>query len=423
MDVVWEILNAIGHGIVRMLIQPFFYIAILLIVLQYRRQILLERKLFSVKMHSLWHQVFRTFLGGLIAGVVVSIVMLFTGMTMTANGILLIWTVSLILILFRVRYLCLAYSIGALGIIQFIVHWTTASGMSGFWPTVLQTIRELNIPALLALVALLHLAEALLMRFQGSRFASPLFLAGKRGKLVGGHQMQSYWPIPLLLLIPAQTGSMLPWTPFFGGDVWNQGWLLMAFPVVVGFSEMTQSYLPKEKVRRSSNWLFMYSVILLVFAFGAGAWSPLTVVAALVGIGLHEWIYVNSRREEMERSPFYVHDQRGLQVLSVIPNTPAAELGIQSGEIIHKVNGVQVLTKEELHQALRINSAFCKLEVLNHAGESKFLQRAIFAGEHHQLGVILAPDEDAAHYVGLAPTSFFQLIRMKLGGVQSRMKM
>ncbi|MCF6944235.1 hypothetical protein, partial [Klebsiella pneumoniae] len=94
-------------------------------------------------------------------------------------------------------------------------------------------VAGLDIPALLALVAVLHLAEALLIRLQGATFANPLFIEGKRGKLVGGYQMQVFWPIPLFLLIPGASDTVLPWTPLFGGDGWSGGFSMMALPVVI----------------------------------------------------------------------------------------------------------------------------------------------------------------------------------------------
>ena len=106
--------------------------------------------------------------------------------------------------------------IGLLGIIQFGLSWFPNWQPEGWIGQVTSTILGLDIPALLALSAVLHFAEALLVRIQGSRFATPLFLEGKRGKLVGGYQMQSFWPLPLFLLVPAVGGgSVLPWTPFF----------------------------------------------------------------------------------------------------------------------------------------------------------------------------------------------------------------
>lgn len=416
MDIVLEWLWRLSDALVQFLAQPFYYISIILIMLQYRRQVHLERKLFHVRLHSWGRQTWITLLGGLLAGIIVSLISAFLGTTLTFNGVILIWAVSIVLLLFRVRYLCFAYSVGLLGVIQFILSWFPGFNLDGFGQEVLTAVRELNIPSLLALVALLHLAEALLVKWQGTTFAGPLFYEGKRGKVVGGYQMKSFWPVPLFLLIPAQTtGSLLLWTPFFGGDAWQSGFSLIALPVVIGFSEMTVSALPKNKARLTSSRLLIYSIVLLGLALLAGWWSPLTVVAAIAAFVLHELLVWYSRFEEQNRSPFFVHPQRGLKVLAVLPGSPAEELGIQAGEVIFKVNGIPVNTKEQLHSGLRMNSAFCKLEVLNQQGESKFLQRAIYAGDHHQLGVILAPDDDAPVALRVKPLSLLELLSPRRG--------
>ncbi|MNX29171.1 Cell division topological determinant MinJ [compost metagenome] len=421
MDIVLEWLWRLSDALVQFLAQPFYFISIILIMLQYRRQVHLERKLFHVRLHSWGRQTWITLLGGLLAGILVSLISAFLGTTLTFNGVLLIWAVSIVLLLFRVRYLCFAYSVGLLGVIQFILSWFPNFNLDGFGQEVLTTVRELNIPSLLALVALLHLAEALLVKWQGTTFAGPLFYEGKRGKVVGGYQMKSFWPVPLFLLIPAQTaGSLLPWTPFFGGDAWQSGFSLIALPVVIGFSEMTVSTLPKNKARLTSSRLLIYSIVLLGLALLAGWWSPLTVVAALAAFLLHELLVWYSRFEEQNRSPFFVHPQRGLKVLAVLPGSPAEELGIKAGEVIFKVNGTPVNTKEQLHSGLRMNSAFCKLEVLNQQGESKFLQRAIYAGDHHQLGVILAPDDDAPVALRVKPLSLLELLSPRRGAAERK---
>ncbi|WP_159081961.1 PDZ domain-containing protein [Paenibacillus sp. CAA11] len=411
-----EWLWTLTDALVQLLAQPFYYISILLIALQYRRQVLLERRLFHVRLHSWVMQTLRTMLGGLLAGLGVSAVSLAFGMTLSLEGVLMLWAVSIVLMLLQIRYLCLAYAVGVLGIAQFVVNrfpsWTGA----GWGAEVLSALRELNIPALLALAALLHIAEALLVRWQGASFAGPLFYEGKRGKPVGGFQMQSFWPVPLLLLVPAQTaGSVLPWTPLFGGDAWQGGFSLLGLPVIIGFSEMTRSALPKAKARLSSGRLLAYGLLLLALALFSRWYSPLMPVAALVAFLLHEGLIWYSRFEEHNRSPIFVHSPRGLKVLAVLPDSPAEKLGIASGEVISRVNGMKITTKEDLHAALRLNPAFCKLEVLNLSGESKFLQRAIFAGEHHQLGVILAPDEDAPAVLRPQSLSLLQLLSPRRG--------
>lgn len=404
----WNLAGAVGQ----LFLQPFYYISMIMVLLLYRRQVILERRLFHVRLNNWIAQTWRTVLGGLLAGICVSLISAFIGMTLTVEGILCIWAVAIVLLLIRVRYLCLAYSVGLLGVIQFVLDRFPSFVGSGWGAEVIRAVRELNIPALLCLVGLLHLAEGLLVRWQGASFAGPLFFEGKRGKLVGGYQMQSLWPVPLLLLIPAHTtGGVLPWTPLFGGDAWQEGFGFVALPIIIGFSEMTSGMLPKVKARLTSNRLMVYGLAVLALALLSHWWGWLLLPAALVSFLAHEGLVWFSRFEEQEASPLFVNPVGGLKVLAILPGSPAQEMGIQAGETISKVNGVPVPTKEEMHAALRMNPAFCKLEVLNLKGELKFLQRAIYAGEHHQLGVILAPDDKAPVAVRLQPLSLLQLLK------------
>ncbi|MWV46667.1 serine protease [Paenibacillus sp. HJL G12] len=420
MEVALELLWHWTDAVVQLLLQPFYYISILFMMLVYRRQVLLERRLFSVRLHSWGLQTWRTLIGGLLAGISVSVVIAFLGISLSQQAVWCIWIVAIILLLFRVRYLCFAYSIGILGIIQFVIGFFPDWNPDGIAGTAAETVRGLDIPALLALVAVLHLAEALLVKLQGAGFANPVFMESKRGKLVGGYQMQAFWPIPLFLLIPAPSaGALLPWTPLLGGDGWSSGFSMAALPVVIGFSEMTQSMLPQVKADRTFKRLLVYSFALLAISLLASWWKPLMIAAALVSILVHEGLLWYSRLEEQQSSPMFVHPQQGLKVLAVIPGSPAESLGIQAGEAIVKINGISIRTKEQMHAALRKNPAFCKLEVRNLQGESKFLQRAIYAGEHHQLGAILAPDPDVGVALVMKPVSIFQLIAMK---VQSKNK-
>ncbi|UUZ91191.1 hypothetical protein LJK87_36605 [Paenibacillus sp. P25] len=226
----------------------------------------------------------------------------------------------------------------------------------------------------------------------------------------------------LFLIVPVQGGGGTPppWTPLLGGELWQGGWTIVGFPVMIGFAEMTMSRLPKAKVRLSSNLLVLYSLILLAFA-ALAAWVPVvTLPAAILAILLHEGIVWFSRWDEAHRNPIFVHSNRGLKILGIIPGSPAQELGVQTGETIHKVNGIPVRSRSELHQAIQTNPAFCRLEILNLEGESKFVKRAIFSGEHHQLGMILAPDQDALYYVEERQTHIFAYLSRRLVGLLTR---
>lgn len=409
MNAIPELLGSLGTAVLHLLTQPYYYIALIFIALYYRKQVVLERKLVHVKLHSWGEETWRTVWTGLVMGLLVSLAAIALGVSLSGPAVAVIWVVSLLLLLVRVRYLCFAYSIGLIGIIQFIVSFVPESSYSGWIGTVITTVKEMNIPALLALAALLHLAEALLVRWQGARLASPLFLEGKRGKVVGGYQLQAFWPLPLFLLIPAGAGvGELPWQPLLGG-----GLGLVSLPVIIGFSEMTQGMLPQRKATRTAGRLLIYSIVLLALSLLAAWWSPLTLLAALAALTLHEGLVAYSALEERSSSPVFVHPQHGLKVLAVLPESPAHELGILPGEVLLKVNGILLTRKPQLHEALRLNPAFCKLEVRNNEGESKYLQRPIYDGDHHQLGIILAPETDEDLTIQPYPSSIYGIIGMK----------
>jgi hypothetical protein len=420
MDIALDIGLRFGRAVGSMLMQPFYYIAILLVVLQYRRQIALERKLFHVRLHSLWSETWRAVLWGLAAGMAASVVMGAVGSTVQPEALILMWVIMLVLALFRFRWLCISYAVGILGVMQaaaVLAPWLSEQqGLA--W--LIRAVNSLSIPSLLAVTAILHVVEALLVRKLGSRTATPLFYEGKRGKLVGGFQLQSFWPVPLLLLVPMSGGSALPWTTLIGGDLWQSGWMFVPFPIIMGFSSRALTRLPEEKARRSSGLLLGYSAVVMAMAMASYVWPVLTIGASLLTILLHELVIWLESWSETQNEPRFIHSSRGLTVLAVLPNSPAAELGILPGEIITKVHGIPVRTREKLHEAMRMNAAFCKLEVINLAGQSKFLQRALYEGDHHQLGVVLAPDEDASYYVTNQPMGLIGYMGTKLAGLEHK---
>ncbi|MEF2243908.1 PDZ domain-containing protein [Paenibacillus sp. IITD108] len=399
MNTIISWLGQFGEALLQLVTQPFYYLAILFIVLQMTRQMRLERQMFAVKLHDWKALTIKAIFAGLVIGIAASIIGIWIGAALTASALLWLWGIAAVLLLIRVRYLCFAYSSGLIAILQWGFSFTPLAEREDWLGSVVKSLTEIEAASLLLLVALLHLAEALLVRWQGSNLSTPLFLEGKRGKLVGGYMLQGFWPVPLFLVVPAASGGLtLPWDPLFSLGSGHSNWTIIAFPVMIGFTELTRSMLPEQKAKAASNKLIIYSIIIVVLAIAAWQWTPVLPVAAAAAILLHEWMVWSSQRHENARSPLYVHDSRGLRILGIVPHTPAHTMGLLPGEIIVKVNGEKVYTKEQLYAALMINPAFCKLEVLNREGEMKFAQRARYAGEHHQLGVILAPDEQATYY-------------------------
>ncbi|WP_240647744.1 serine protease [Paenibacillus nanensis] len=418
LDTAQAMLELLGEAVLQLLIQPFYYIAVLFIILQYSRQMRMERQLFAVKLHNWIGLTAKAVLMGLLAGLAASLAGAFIGATLSGTAVIWLWAVAALLMIIRIRYLCFAYSAGIILLLQWIVGFTPLAERADWLGAAAASLEGIDGSGLLLLVALLHLAEALLVKLHGDRLSTPLFLEGKRGKLVGGYMLQGFWPVPLFLLAPVADSAAaghastltLPWTPLFGAD-WSQGWTIVALPMVIGMTEMTRAMLPKAKAKHAAQGLLAYSIILGAAAIAAW-WQPaLLPLAAVLSFVLHEALIWRSKLAESKRTPLYVHDARGLRILGIVPGTPAEAMGLLAGETLHKVNGRRVFSKEELYEALAVNSAFCKLEVYNTEGELKFAQRARYAGEHHQLGVILAPDEQANYYAANGPASLLALIR------------
>ncbi|MDF2925454.1 MAG: serine protease [Paenibacillaceae bacterium] len=401
MDLALDILSAWGQAALRLLLHPFYYLGIVLILLQYRRQIQLERKLFHSRIHHLASEAWRLVLWGLAAGSGVSLVMAFLGSALTAEAVLLLWAAAGILMLFRLRFLCIAYAAGVLGTVKAVLDWVPAGSDYAAAGWLYRWMERVDAPGLLALAGVLHLAEAMLIRYQGSRTASPLFLESKRGRIMGGFQMYGFWPLAMFLIVPAagSGGIGLPWEPLFGAGLVSGGWTVLAVPAVLGFTEQTWTELPRVKARRSSGLLMVYAVAVVGLALAAHWVAPLLIAASVLTIILHEALIWISNWQEAKRQPIYVHEPQGLKILAVLPGSPAAALGLETGEIIEKVNGMRVRTKEELHLALQANPAYCKLELLNLDGQTRFAGRAVFSGDHHQLGILLCPDDDARYVV------------------------
>lgn len=408
---VW--LEQLGAALLQLVLNPFYYVGLFLVALLYRRQVVLERKLFAVRLHATAAQFLSALLWGWVGGLFISIGAVGTGIVLNMSTIIWVWVVTLILLIFRMRFACLAYAAGIIGILHVIADAFPHLSDVAQLENVVTSLSEVHPPSLFALVALLHLVEAIFIRIHGARNATPLFVEGKRGKVVGAYHLQGFWAVPLFLVVPFTTGigaDALPWPMFFGGSEWHAGWSLLAFPAFIGFSQMTMAELPEQNARRSAKLLLGFALIIGILAVASEYWSILTIAAAVVSILLHETLLKYSSQREKNGIPYFVDAERGLKILAVVPGSPAHQLGILSGEIILKANGIIVNTKEELHAALRTNTAFCKLEVLNLEGHNKYMHRALFDGEHHLLGLIIVPDKQVPYHMELKPFTLLSLL-------------
>ncbi|OEH86796.1 hypothetical protein BHU72_00560 [Desulfuribacillus stibiiarsenatis] len=409
---------AILHNMKFLLLNPFIYVVILLITLQYRRMIEKERSMYSVRINSVADQTIQSIGFGFLGGLFATALLLVVGVVLNPYDMVYVWVVAVFVALINIRYLCFSYATGILGILAFVTmllpNGETLPLIGGLWTGVSQ----LNVPMLIALVAILHLTEAMLIWIHGDKKASPVFLSGSRGKLVGGFTMQKFWLVPLFIIVAIDPASlqMSPSTsPDGGGTILFPDWWpllplstllgsgvilgMLPVPAVLGYGDIAVSRTPRQKAKQTAKWLALYSVVLLMLGL-VSQYSPwLLLLAALFSAVAHESIIVFTQRKEFLDTPMYSKPLKGVRILQVLPNSTAQKLGLTSGEVILKVNGFPIYHKSELHYALSLQPVYVKLEIEDLNGEIKFAQTALYQGEHHSLGIILVPDDDATHYV------------------------
>ncbi|QNG60275.1 PDZ domain-containing protein [Bacillus sp. PAMC26568] len=377
-----EALLAIGRFFVHPLVYFFLIYSLVLGFFRIKR----ERKSFHTRIHDIYDEVRFTYSKGLLAGLSVSVATFAMGMMIPFGTIILLASVTLVLSLtFQLRFLSPAYTMGLTIFAVFMILQTKAFS---FLPDMSGT----SYSVLALLMGLLIVSEGVLA-FRTAHFrTSPFLLKSSRGLPIGNHIANRTWMLPLFLLVPGGSlTSALPWWPVL--TIGDEPFLLMFIPYIIGFHQRVQGSLPKESIMVTSKRVIWLGVIIAVIAAGSVWFTPLAFAAALLAIIGREFLTIRQRMNDDSAAFYFSKRDHGLMVLGILPQSPAVKLELEVGEIIMKTNGVSVKTVDEFYQALQINGAFCKMEVIGINGEIRFVQGAVYKGEHHELGILFVQDE------------------------------
>ncbi|MEG6615134.1 PDZ domain-containing protein [Peptococcaceae bacterium 1198_IL3148] len=368
------------------LFNPLFWLVLLLIAFQYRRMLKIRQSFFGVKNGNWLPDLVQATGYGLVGGFIGSLLMVFVGLTLSGSGLNYIWPVALLLLLIDARFLCFAY---AGGIVAF-------SSLVFGWP-------QVSVPQVLALVAILHMVESVLIYFSGHLGAVPAYIKIGPDQVVGGYVLQRFWPIPVVaLLIVGQTtavhaGVAMPdWWPLIKPEleVADPDTLLYAlFPVMagLGYGDLVTARRPQEKAHISAKYLFIYSVVLLLLAVLAGKYFAVAVIAALFSPLGHEALIHVGQRMELQDKPIYVPPSHGVKVLDVIPKTAAWRIGLRSGDVIIGINDMPLFNKAALDYLLRYTAGFVEVSYISGQQQS-YRRELVKLTDSEFFGVIPVPD-------------------------------
>lgn len=401
-DFIKLLFTAFAHSIT-----SFLYILIIMMVyLHIKTRAQLEETWLGFFRNPIKDRLMNAMLYGMITGLAASTLIAATGIPIDLNTILVIWPLALFLTLLDIRYLCFSYAGGLLSLVSLFFGWP-----------------NIQVPAVIALIGILHLVESILIVLDGHRDALPVVMEHKRFKPVGGFVMNKLWPVPLVILaIPTQilpaAGGTVPmpdWWPAFGMQR-EGGLMLFPLAIILEYSGLAITGIPKQRTRTIGLWLAAYSLFILGLASLSISIHWLQYAGAILMPLLHECILHGSWKSQLKGKPVFGAPWRGIRILDVFPENMGSKMGLQPGDILMNVNGQAVNSEEMLRKILNEASTYVWMDV-KRAGGMETVEYRNYKDED-ELGVLFVPRKSSRFFLpheqnGLAFTLWKRLAQKK----------
>lgn len=363
----------------------------------------MKSKLFNVPEESVIKPTIIATLYGLVGGIIGSLILIVVGVSVLEIGIQYLWLLAIGMMLINQRFMCFAYAGGIVSLLKYFFG-----------------VPAISIPQVMGLVAVLHLVEAILILFSGHLGAVPVYVKDRQGRLVGGFNLQKFWPLPIVamvaMVVPQATSvvdimQMPEWWPLIKSElvVNQENIIYMMLPVIagLGYGDIALTTRPREKTSYSAFNLAIFSIILLGLAILAAHFPDLAILAALFSPLGHEFIIFLGRRSEFKGEPKFIHPQEGVMILDLLPDSILKKAGLDSGDIIISINGTLINSSYDLQYLLQFIGRCFEIEYLE--DKRKILKRKLVIKDKisETLGLIIVPDAFAHSYLDLGQKASF----------------
>lgn len=386
---VQEILIELAKGIGRFFLHPAVYITLLFSVLIGYFRVKRERKQFRARILWGWTEAKHFLLDGYVWAIIISVISVAVGLVIPSTWLMVysVWMILFVL-LFMYQVGSAIYAIAIAAATFYIMFFYDWSYEIFSWEIVGQDIDGQVIVPIAILAGLLLIAEGFIIQKHGATNASPRLVKTARGSEAMEYVTKRLWLLPILLVIPGDViHTYLPFWPQF--TLGESTFSLVLFPFVIGFQQKSRHSLAENFFPMYGKKVWQLGIIVTVVA-AVGYIEPLiSLIALALGvIGRLVISFIEYRRER--NGSFAVSPQsNGVMIAGVLSDSPAEKMGLKIGECIVKVNGQKVTDEQELYEAVQINAAHCRLEVLDHNGELRLRQHVLFRHDHYRLGLIL----------------------------------
>ncbi|RUL54242.1 PDZ domain-containing protein [Lysinibacillus antri] len=385
-DLIFEIMIAIG----KLFINPVLYIAIFVAILLGYYRVKRERKFFHIRLLWGWSEAIGLLKEGFLFAVILSFLSIVLGLTLPVDLLIILTVVSCVTLIIYVFHLLspiilIMVSFSVLWLIEYFNWSFTVVGprIDG------AGINEGAVVPATILAGLLLVAEGLLIRKRGAQFASPIVEHSKRGLKAVAFFSKKLWILPIFVVIPGNViDAYFPWWPQF--SLGTTQFSFVVFPFGVAFQQLTRNTLPIHYFPRLGRKVLILGELVIIGGLVAYFFPEIGIFVLIIGAIARLGIAIYSASRQTKDVYAVSAKSSGVMIAGVLPNSPAEKMGLGIGEIIRKVNGIEVHTENELYEALQINAAHCRLEVLNHQNELRLTQHVVHNEDHYQIGLLIA---------------------------------
>ena len=363
------------------LLTPVLWLGILYVIISYNQRINKERKQFRVAINKDFYEGRNFIKYGLFFFVMGSLISMILGLTLPTNSVYIYQILVVLAFLingFSTTSMLLVMT--AAGILELVVpRFITFFG---------DVFPEISGPSWLLLIFISILADYYLTRNMKKHPLSPRIKSGKRGRNIATYLGRETVVFPLLALIPSGTlSSTLNFWPVF--NIGNQKFSLILFPIFISTSvkviKRAKERVIQDKLKNTELLLGLTFVLIVLTKFMSKLFLISLIILTVVSI----FLKIKLRKKEKNANSWYVETDEGIRIISVQPETPAAKMKLQPGDVILTCNNRVVNSEEEFYQALQLNSAYCHVKVRTYEGDLRIAESAIFMDSPHEIGLIL----------------------------------
>lgn len=333
-------------------------------------------------------------LQGTVVGIIGSFLIIFLGLPLNITVyIIFLLPISLVLSIINVRYICFSYSAAIMGLLALLFKGQEFFGMK--LPTI-----DINITGLMALVGILHLMESILIYFVGADDCIPI-ISKKNNQIILGHILQKYWPVPIAILVFAsgtatESAIQMPnWWPLVKGHAILAAPLYYGLTSIVGalgYSSITFTEEPERRAKKTAVMLFGYSLIIISIAIIAENNIFMQLFGLVLMASIHEAIILIELRQESRNQPVFTLPEKGIRIMYVIEGSAAFKMGMKRGDIIRKINDIEVINLNQFKMLMKNKFTFLWIETMNLKNEIITYEFKAYPEGLQALGIKVIPE-------------------------------